>query len=450
MLILHRKISSVSKVESVRELILISESDSKTFDNSPLTCHDVIIDGDGLAEGDTISYSFTGSQKWIGSSENTFTYSINNVSGTNYIVTCEYGELAVTDDDVDDALIVEMTADGQEGSEDETQYRLGDTVTFEISVKNPYADIETITLSEIEGVTLAQSTFADVTSGDTVSTTATYTIMEDNIINGSFTNTVTASIENLTKTAECTILTEDVDATLTCNIRIANEPANGTAYQLGETIQYRIDVTNEGNVTYHNVQVTCEATDFSLTRESLSIGQTISSITTGHVVSEADIVRGSFTETVTVEGDELEDGTVPMGDDSVTTGDEDDPDGPNYPIEEPNPSFAISIGYINPPANGTSYAIEENVRYELNVTNDGNLTITNAKVADETSGDSYTDISFDTGQLIQFGYHSHTITSIDIADGYFIIAGFVTGTSPDENNPEYIKTFNIQIPITPQ
>lgn len=414
-----------------------------------MTCHDVIIDGDGLAEGDTISYSFTGSQKWIGSSENTFTYSINNVSRTVYNVTCEYGELTVTDDDIDDALIVEMTADGQEGSEDEIQYRLGDTDTFEISVRNPYADIETITLAEVQGVTLTQSTFADVAGGQTVSTTATYTITEADILNGSFTNTVTANIDNLSKSAECTILTEDIDATLTCNIRIANEPANNEAYVLGETINYEIEVTNDGNVTYHDVQVTCEESGMSSTIYSLNIGDTRTYVTS-HRVSEADIVRGSFTETVTVEGDELEDGTVPMGDDSVTTGDEDDPDGPNYPIEEPNSSIAVSISYINPPSNGTSYVEDEEVEYRLEITNEGNLTITDVELDDETSEGFGTVASMQPGASQEFGNHSCYITSANIADGYFTIEGLVTANSPDENNPDYSDTFAFQIPITPE
>ncbi len=69
---------------------------------------------------------------------------------------------------------------------------------------------------------------------------------------------------------------------------------------------------------------------------------------------------------------------------------------------------------------------------------------------DETSGDSNTEMTFEPSQLRQFGNHSHTITSIDIADGYFIITGFVTGTSPDLDNPDYSDTFTFQIPITPE
>jgi len=305
---------------------LTSADASKSFDNSYLTAETVDVSGDGLADGDTISYSFTGRQKLIGSSDNEFTYSINNTSGTEYSVDVVFGTLMVTDDDVADEFIIQMTAD------DSTTYDLGETVTFEITAFNPYDEPQTITLSEIDDVTLAQSSFDDVAGGSSVTTTATYTVTEDVILQGWFTNTVTGNVGSLECTAEYTVEMADIDATLSCNIRIVNEPANGEAYVLDETINYEIDVTNDGNVTYNNVQVTCEETSLSETIQSLSVGETISYIT-NHSVSEEDIINGSFTATVTVEGDELGDGTVPMGDDSVTTGDEDDPDGPNYPIE---------------------------------------------------------------------------------------------------------------------
>ena len=65
------------------------------------------------------------------------------------------------------------------------------TAPVTITVKNIYAEAKNITLSEIDGVTLAQSVFNSVDAGEEITTTATYTIQPADMAAGSFTNTVT-------------------------------------------------------------------------------------------------------------------------------------------------------------------------------------------------------------------------------------------------------------------
>ena len=55
-----------------RPVTLTSASGSKEYDGKPLTNDDVIVGGDGWVDGEGATYSFTGSQKIIGSSENAF------------------------------------------------------------------------------------------------------------------------------------------------------------------------------------------------------------------------------------------------------------------------------------------------------------------------------------------------------------------------------------------
>ena len=50
--------------------------------------------------------------------------------------------------------------------------------------------------------------------GETIETTATYTITETDVLAGSFTNTVTAKMGNITKTAEATVNTEEPNPSL--------------------------------------------------------------------------------------------------------------------------------------------------------------------------------------------------------------------------------------------
>ncbi|MBR3277405.1 MAG: hypothetical protein IKG01_00660, partial [Lachnospiraceae bacterium] len=79
-----------------RQVTLTSASDEKTYDGQALTNDEVTIGGDGFAEGEGASYQFTGSQTEAGSSENGFTYALNE--GTyegNYEITTEMGTLTV-------------------------------------------------------------------------------------------------------------------------------------------------------------------------------------------------------------------------------------------------------------------------------------------------------------------------------------------------------------------
>ena len=80
-----------------RKVLMTSGSDEKVYDGAPLTKDEVTVTGDGFIEGEGATYDVTGSQLDVGSSDNTFTYELNE--GTlvdNYIIEIEEGELTVT------------------------------------------------------------------------------------------------------------------------------------------------------------------------------------------------------------------------------------------------------------------------------------------------------------------------------------------------------------------
>ena len=79
-----------------RKVKLMSESDSKTYDGTPLVKHDVTVSEDGFADGEGATYSYTGTQTDAGSSENTFTYTLNEGTlASNYEITTANGTLTV-------------------------------------------------------------------------------------------------------------------------------------------------------------------------------------------------------------------------------------------------------------------------------------------------------------------------------------------------------------------
>jgi len=83
---------SVSK----RNVTFTSATDEKTYDGTALTNDEILISGDGFAEGEGATFEVTGSRTIVGTSDNSFTYELNE--GTlldNYTITTEVGTLTI-------------------------------------------------------------------------------------------------------------------------------------------------------------------------------------------------------------------------------------------------------------------------------------------------------------------------------------------------------------------
>jgi uncharacterized protein (TIGR02145 family) len=83
-----------------RTVVMTSATDSKMYDGTPLIRNnqsDVTVTGDGFVTGQGATYNITGSQKYFGSSANTFTYTLNGGTlAENYTVSTSTGTLEVT------------------------------------------------------------------------------------------------------------------------------------------------------------------------------------------------------------------------------------------------------------------------------------------------------------------------------------------------------------------
>ena len=90
-----------------RNVTLTSATDDKVYDGTPLTRPDVTVTGDGFAKGEGATYDVTGSQTDAGSSDNSFTYTLNdNTKAGNYIITTVVGKLTVTASDKEVAVYI--------------------------------------------------------------------------------------------------------------------------------------------------------------------------------------------------------------------------------------------------------------------------------------------------------------------------------------------------------
>ena len=80
-----------------RAVTLTSADAEKEYDGTPLTNGTVTMTGDGFADGEGYTTSVTGSQTEVGSSDNTFTYALNEgTKAANYDITKVEGTLTVT------------------------------------------------------------------------------------------------------------------------------------------------------------------------------------------------------------------------------------------------------------------------------------------------------------------------------------------------------------------
>ena len=86
-----------------RPVTLTSATDSKAYDGDPLTNKKVTESkgtDEGFVKGEGASYDVTGSQTEVGTSDNTFTYTLNtNTKKENYTITKVEGKLTVTPDE---------------------------------------------------------------------------------------------------------------------------------------------------------------------------------------------------------------------------------------------------------------------------------------------------------------------------------------------------------------
>ena len=90
----YSQVTTVDYQITPRTVKLTSGSDSKTYDGTPLTKHEV--KEDGFVKDDGATYDFTGSQTNVGTSDNTFTYALKDGTlASNYIITTEAGNLTV-------------------------------------------------------------------------------------------------------------------------------------------------------------------------------------------------------------------------------------------------------------------------------------------------------------------------------------------------------------------
>ena len=415
-----------------RQVTFQADSGEKKYDGEELTVPTWKLADGTLADGQQEIAHVEGSQTLVGESENKITdlkIFVNAASQEtegseteaqdvtkNYSIILLAGLLKVTDgseeDPVDPGQVVTKT------HEDKT-YDLDENVTFTINVKNIYDEAKTVRIIEIPGVVIEGApqetpnvlTVEKVPAGETVTATATYKITEADIANGSFVNTVKVEFEGGKPFENTdTVTTVDPVRSYTLTKKSSESTHENGMFKAGETIHYTLIVTNTGNQTLENVEIT----------DTLNAAGTISNIqgadskqdgkvTIFTISSLASKAEATITYDYVVQ--EADKGNTISNAAVGTPANPEDPDGEkpgdntDNPVENPKLEVRKDIVSITA-ADGTQKDkagkadLNDIITYNVTVTNTGNMKLTNVKITDSLEGIQLAEgQSFDLGIL---------------------------------------------------
>jgi len=236
---------------------------------------------------------------------------------------------------------------------------VGDVIHYSILVSNS-GDVNltnvVVTDPKVTSLSCPATTLA---VGRNMTCTAVHSITQEDLDAGSYTNTASATSDQVGPVTDSVTVTMSQTRTMTVD---KAGPANGL-YAVGAVLNYTITVTNTGNVTLTGVTVsdssatvgTCNPANGS----SLAPGASMVCAAT-HVVTQPDIDAGSYLNTATGTSGQL------SGSDSVTV------------TLARNAALTIDKTVVTLPP----YSVSGSVTYSIVAKNTGNITLHNVTVAD--------------------------------------------------------------------
>ena len=312
----------------------------------------------------------------------------------------------------------------------EKGYALGETIEYKITVKND-GNLTITDITVTDELTGDEWKLDSLAPGKSKDYTAKYTVTEADVLAGEVVNVATAKGKSPDPDEPDVPVdpgkdpepTEDKKGHLTVEkITTSETPEKG--YPLGATIEYKITVKNDGNLTITDITVTDELTGDEWKLDSLAPGES-KDYTASYTVTEADVLAGEVLNVATAKG---------------TSPDPDEPDVPVDPGKDPEPTEEKK-GHLTVEKVTTSetpekgYALGETIEYKITVKNDGNLTITDITVTDELTGDEWKLASLAPGESKDY-VARHTVTEADVKAGEVVNVATATGTSPDPEDPK--------------
>jgi uncharacterized repeat protein (TIGR01451 family) len=312
----------------------------------------------------------------------------------------------------------------------------GQVVTYTFAVTNNTAvTLNNITVNDTQAApagnldaapTCPQASLA---AGASENCTATYTVTQADIDNGSISDSATAtgtpaSGSRVVSVAE----TAKVTATRTPALTLTKTASPKTVSKAGDQVTYSFLVTNSGNVTVHAVGIdeksfTGTGTTSSVTCPSDSLApNTSETCTATYVATQADIDAGTISNTAAVTGTAPDGSAVASSDSTaaVTT----------------TPTAALSLVKSADPSAAAAYKAGQQITYHYVVTNSGDVTVSGVSITEGTftGSASLSAISCPTTTLAPGGQvdctATYTLTQADVDAGTLANTATATGTTP--------------------
>ena len=329
----------------------------------------------------------------------------------------------------------------------------GDVINYSFTITNTgnvtltNVDLTDAGLTTISAITdVAGDGVAVLAPGDVETATGTYLITQADIDAGVYDNTATSTGDCPDGTVDCAsdddphsepiaeaadILLDKVgvlDDTVVAPDGIANP---------GDVINYSFTITNTGNVTLTNVDLTdaglttiSAITDVAGDGVAVLAPGDVETATGTYLITQADIDAGVYDNTATSTGD-CPDGTVDCASD-------DDPH--SEPIAEAADILLDKVGVLDDTVVAPDGIANPGdvINYSFTITNTGNVTLTNVDLTDAglTTISAITDVAGDGVAVLAPGdvetaTGTYLITQADIDAGVYDNTATSTGDCPD-------------------
>lgn len=307
----------------------------------------------------------------------------------------------------------------------------GEVITYTFVVTNTgNTRLEDVTIDDPRVASVSPAS-ADIDVNSTQRFTATYTVVEADIVAEepiSNTATATGNIpgggEVTTPPSTVTVPPAPVTPGLTIEKTAVLDDVNENGFaDLGESIAYSFLAQNTGNVTLSDVVVNDPRVS-GLAPAAATLAPGASQVFTAdpYVVTQADIDAGEVRNQATATGSAPGGGEVPS-----------DPSTSIVEVPDPVGALVADKSAVLDDVNGNGVADEgERIEYTIELTNTGNVTLTDVSANDPmlTGLDPAAVASLAPGDTATFTADPYTVTAEDVAAGAVINVATGSGSTP--------------------
>jgi uncharacterized repeat protein (TIGR01451 family) len=308
----------------------------------------------------------------------------------------------------------------------------GDTISYALTAENTgNVTLENVSIAD-DGADLENCNPAIGSAlgpGESLSCDGTYDVTQADIDAGSYTNDASAQATDVNETEVSSNAAVTATADQNPHIDLNKLVVSGDGYsEPGDFIEYFIGLSNTGNVTLTDVQISDpHVDDFSCSPQlptTLSPGASVNCSGGVYAVTQDDIDEGSFINTATASASDPNLNPVETMDSATASA-------------QQNPAISMQQSIDE---GETFDRAGQTIRYSITASNDGNVTLDNVAI-NESAADGFTcspelPASLAPGENLACGEGIYTVTQEDIDEGTFtnvtVLTAVYSGSEPIE------------------